>query len=167
MRLIALILFIATLSSTAFAEVTKSDAGGFIIQHTATVSKDTETVFTAMTQVGEWWNSSHTYSGDAGNMYIDQHCFCERWERNLVRHLNTAIWMQDSRLVFEGGLGPLKDFGLEGTMIWSLSPADDGGTTIAWKYYVNGFTDTDVVEFAPVVDGVLAEQFGNLTNFLK
>lgn len=168
MRYFTPALIAIALTATAQAEVVKSDASGFIIQHTATVAKDAETVFAAMTNdVGQWWSSAHTFSSDAGNMHIDQNCFCERWDRNLVVHLDTAMWLQNSSVTMEGGLGPLKGLGLDGTMIWSLSPADDDGTTISWKYYVNGFTDTDVVELAPVVDGVLAQQIEGLAAFLQ
>ncbi len=163
MRLITYLLLTLVASITVHAEVSKSATDGFIIEHKTTVTHDIATVFATMTdKVGDWWNPEHTYSGISNNLKIDKACFCERWDGNLVHHLDLAIWMENSKVVFEGGLGPLKDFGLDGTMIWSLDTDEDGGTTIHWKYYVNGFTDTDLAAFAPVVDSVLAEQFKRL-----
>ena len=51
------------------------------------------------------------------NMLIDSDCFCERWGANLVHHLDTVAWIENSKVVMEGGLGPLKELGLSGTMI--------------------------------------------------
>ncbi len=165
--LISILLAIIGLN-TAYAEVAKSSAEGFIIEQSVDVTTEPAAVFAVMTgKVGEWWNPEHTYSGVGANLQIDKRCYCERWDGNLVHHLNTAIWVENSKVVFEGGLGPLKDFGLDGTMIWSLLPNDSDGTTISWKYYVNGFTDTDLTALAPVVDSVLAEQLRRLQEHLN
>jgi len=67
----------------------------------------------------------------------------------------------------EGGLGPLKELGLGGTMIWSLVPNDNAGTTVTWKYHVYGFSETSLPELATAVDGVLKEQIERLAIYLK
>ncbi len=168
MRLFVCLFTVITLAGPAIGEVLKSDTGGFILQHSATVNKPPQTVFSTLTsEVGKWWNPEHSFSLDAGNMLVDQDCFCERWDGNLVVHLDTVIWMENSKVVLSGGLGPLKDLGLSGTMIWALKPIDAEQTVIAWKYYVNGFSDADLAGLAPVVDGVLAEQIGRLVDYLK
>lgn len=153
---------------TANAEVIKTASDGFIVQQTVTVHQDKSIVFNAMTnKLGEWWDPSHSFSGDAGNMLIDKECFCERWDENLVRHLNTTIWLEGSKVIMEGGLGPLKDLGLSGTMVWSLATDEDADTTITWKYHVYGFSETDLAELATGVDGVLKGQIDRLVNHLR
>lgn len=62
----------------------------------------------------------------------------------------------------QGGLGPLKELGLGGSMTWTLAENDDGGTTVNWKYHVYGFSETALAELATVVDGVLKEQIDRL-----
>jgi hypothetical protein len=168
MRLIISLLVTSLVSAMAQAELVKSTAEGFIVRHTATIESDVATVFRTMTNnVGTWWNPDHSFSGDAGNMRIDEQCFCERWGENLVRHLNTVIWREDSKVVMEGGLGPLKELGLNGTMIWALAASDDGTTTVNWKYHVYGYGDTDLITLATAVDGVLGEQIGRLQESIK
>ena len=163
MRLIITLLVTGFMASTAWAEILKSGDEGVIIQHKASVKGEKAEVFEAMTSgVGRWWSPDHTFSGDAGNMRIDEDCFCERWDGNLVRHLDTVIWMNGSQVIMEGGLGPLKSLGLSGTMIWSLTASDDGTTLVDWKYHVYGYSDTDLSALATAVDGVLAEQIGRL-----
>ena len=156
------------LTNPAYAELVKTADDGFIVKHSVNIASDKAAVFTTMTgKVGEWWNPDHSFSGDAGNMLIDAECFCERWGDNLVRHLNTEIWIEDSKVVMEGGLGPLKELGLAGTMIWSLASNEDADTTVTWKYHVYGFSETSVPELAVAVDGVLKEQIDRLASHLN
>jgi hypothetical protein len=168
MRLTISLLLTTMMSTAVHAEVMKSTDDAFIIGHSATVAGDMAMVFEAMTsRVGNWWNPDHSFSGDANNMQIDTSCFCERWDGNLVRHLNTVIWIENSKVVMEGGLGPLKELGLNGTMIWSLATSDDGGTTVNWKYHVYGYSETDMKALSAAVDGVLGEQIGCLVEYLE
>ena len=168
MRLMITLLMSGLMTTSAQAALVKSTAEGFIAQHTVTIKTDSAIVFETMTsKVGQWWNPDHSFSGNAGNMLIDDQCFCERWDGNLVRHLNTVIWMENSRVVMEGGLGPLKELGLSGTMIWTLTANDDATTTLNWKYHVYGYGDTDLGALATAVDAVLAEQIGRLTGALE
>lgn len=168
MRLIAGLLLLCLASTPALAEVVKSSDDGFIIRLGTTVANDRASVFETMTgEVGQWWNSDHSYSGDAGNLHIDKQCFCERWDGNVVRHMSTAMWMEGSRIILEGGLGPLMQNGLSGTMVWSLASGNDAGTSISWTYNVYGYSDTDMNALAEAVDGVLAEQLGRLAQVLN
>ena len=168
MRLINSLIFTLITLSTAQAAIIKSSEAGFIIEHSANVDQSNTSVFSNMTdQIDQWWNPDHSYSGNSTNMTLDQQCFCERWDDNLVFHLNTLTWIKNSQVVLQGGLGPLKDFGLQGTMIWSLVAPDENSTKITWKYYVNGLTDTDLVALAPVVDAVLAEQLSRLLKHIE
>jgi hypothetical protein len=167
MKIILCVVLISMMTSMVYADVIKSSDDGFIIQHSITVAHDKATVFKAMTSnVGQWWSPDHSFSGDAGNMSIDAVCFCERWGDNLVRHLDTTIWMENSKVVMEGGLGPLKELGLSGTMVWFLVSNENAGTTISWKYHVYGFSETGLAELATAVDGVLKQQIDRLVNHL-
>ncbi|MBT8071889.1 MAG: hypothetical protein HKP21_01820 [Xanthomonadales bacterium] len=168
MRLIISIFLTGMMTATAQAEVAVSGSEGFISQHHATVASNKAQVFEAMTAgLGQWWSSGHSFSGDAANMRLNKQCLCERWDNSLVHHLNTEIWIENSKVVLAGGLGPLKELGLSGTMIWSLAATDDGGTDINWKYHVYGFSQADLAALADAVDGVLAEQLGRLVKHLS
>jgi len=167
MRIFFCLLLACMLPAAALAEVTKSSSSGFIIQHSVTVSNDTARVFREMTEkVGSWWNPDHSFSANADALLIDESCYCERWGKNLVRHLDTTIWIENEKVVMHGGLGPLKELGLSGTMAWSLTPGEDAGTTISWKYNVFGYSETDLASLAVAVDGVLKEQIDRLAGHL-
>lgn len=167
MRMMFCLLFTCMISASIQADVIKSSSDGFIIQHSVIVAKDKTVVFQEMTEnIGSWWNPDHSFSGNAGAMLIDENCYCERWGNNLVRHLDTTFWIENEKVVMQGGLGPLKELGLSGTMIWSLTPGEDTGTTISWKYHVFGYSETDLPGLAVAVDGVLKEQIDRLVNHL-
>jgi hypothetical protein len=167
MHLIIATLLTALLSITAHAEVLNSNDAGFISQHVMTTATDKSTAFEAMTnKVGLWWNPDHSFSGDAANMQIDAQCFCERWGSNLVHHLNTEIWIENSKVVMAGGLGPLKELGLSGMMVWSLTTNEHEQTAVNWNYHVFGYSETDMQALASAVDAVLAEQLGRLADYL-
>jgi len=167
MRVLPCWLLICIISAPVQSEIKKTSSTGFIIQHSINVADDRTAVFQAMTQnIGAWWSPAHSFSGDADTMLLDKNCFCERWEDNLVRHLNTTIWIQNEKVVMHGGLGPLKELGLSGTMTWSLSQAENSMTTISWKYHVFGYSETDLPGLAVAVDGVLEQQINNLVRHL-
>lgn len=167
MRLIFYVLLTILVTTKTHAEVLKSSVDGFIIQHNTTVSGDVSDVFPEMTaKLGSWWSPDHSFSGDAGAMSVDENCFCERWGNNLVRHLDTTLWIENDKVVMQGGLGPLKELGLNGTMAWSLTPGEGSDTNIAWKYHVYGYSETDLVGLSVAVDGVLKEQIERLASHL-
>ncbi|GAB4121600.1 MAG: hypothetical protein Tsb0027_17890 [Wenzhouxiangellaceae bacterium] len=62
----------------------------------------------------------------------------------------------------QGGLGPLQELGLHGTMIWSLAASSERETVVHWKYFVAGVSDADLLALAPVVDAVLGGQIDRL-----
>ena len=65
--------------------------------------------------VGLWWDSSHTFSGNAENLSIDDKaggCFCENLENGgSVRHLEVVFVDPGKTLRMIGGLGPLSSDG--------------------------------------------------------
>jgi len=167
MRAIFCVFLTALISAEARAEVVKSSENGFIIEHNIIVSQSTTRVFPEMTgRLGAWWNPDHSFSGNSTALRVDAECFCERWGANLVHHLDTTIWIENEKVVMQGGLGPLKELGLSGSMTWSLAPSGDAGTVVAWKYHVFGYSEADLPGLAVAVDGVLKEQINRLAGHL-
>jgi hypothetical protein len=60
-----------------------------------------------------------------------------------------------------GGLGPLQDEAVAGTLTWRLK-AVPGGTEVTQTYQVAGHARAGLEKLAPIVDGVLAEQLSGL-----
>lgn len=156
----AAMLFAAQVGS---AELLVSRSDGFIIEQQRTLLATKTAVFDRMTAgLSSWWDADHSFSGDAGNLRLDRDCLCEAWGDSLVRHLDVKSWLQGDKVIMQGGLGPLKELGLHGTMIWSVAASSERETVVHWKYFVAGVSDADLLALAPVVDAVLGGQMDRL-----
>lgn len=165
----------------ATAEVERLDAGGFTVALERTIAAEPKEVYAALTRrVSEWWEGSHSWSGDAANLYLDATpggCFCERLENGgWVEHLRVIYLAPGREIRMRGSLGPLMDLGLIGTMTWRLDPVETEagepgtaatGTRFTWRYVVQGHVDGGVERLAPVVDRVNATQLDRLAGLLS
>jgi hypothetical protein len=120
--------------------------------------------------VGDWWNSAHTFSGDAHNLTIEEKamgCFCEKLPNGGgVRHLEVINFAPGKTLVLSGGLGPLQSIAATGNMSFQLSAAS-GGTKLEVTYAVVGYLAAGMNALAGPVDGVLMEQVTRLKNYIE
>ena len=158
-------------SATAQVSAPQLSSTGFLVRHTATIAAPPARVYDALVrQVGSWWHSDHTFSGDARNLSIDARpggCFCEKLkEGGGVEHMRVVYAAPGERLRMSGALGPLQASGLAGSLTWSLA-ATPGGTTIELSYSVGGFLAGGFEKMAPAVSGVLEEQLRRLKLFVE
>ncbi|MCG7531238.1 hypothetical protein MHM98_07710 [Psychrobium sp. MM17-31] len=162
MRSFLLTIFLFT-SLASNAEVTKQTANGFEITNSVKVSADTSQSYQQFLKVGQWWHDSHTYSGKAANMTLDieSGCFCERWDNNIVRHMNIVMAQPNKQQVWRGGLGPLQTLAASGALIWQFKAVDNKTTAISYTYKVHGDIG-DVKMWSKAVDGVLTQQLTRL-----
>jgi uncharacterized protein YndB with AHSA1/START domain len=120
--------------------------------------------------VGDWWNSMHTFSGDAHNLSIDGKaagCFCEKLPGGgSVRHMEVVYADPGKKLVFSGALGPLQSIAATGSMTMQLSPAGEG-TKLTVVYTVTGYLPAGMNTWAAPVDSVLTEQFTRLKSLIE
>lgn len=167
----ALCIVSCVISTNTMAEVTHSSEHSFISSHSFHVNTDIKQSFTDLTEnIGQWWHSDHTYSGDASNMTLEAKaggCFCERWGNNEVQHLRVVMSRPPQQLRLVGGLGPLQQEAVNGVMDWQLSSTDDGKTKINMTYKVSGARPGSLAEWAAPVDQVLALQFEQLKKHLS
>lgn len=154
----------------AAAEVTDSAANGFTTVNSLVVAADRPAAWAAAIDVGRWWSSAHTMSGDATRMTIEpraQGCFCESLGQEAgVVHLTVMSVMPGTSLRLSGGLGPLGLMGVYGNMTWDFEDAD-GGTRIRFKYAVGGYMDGGLARIAGPVDAVLGEALGRLKSYIE
>lgn len=170
MRKAALLVLVLCLPPIAPAEVTNSAANGFTTINHVVVAADTGTAWKAAVEVGRWWSSAHTISGDAARLTIDprvQGCFCESLgTRAGVVHLTITSVMPGASLRLSGGLGPLGLLGVYGNMTWDFEEAE-GGTRIRFKYAVGGYMDGGLDQYADPVDAVLGEALARLASYIE
>ena len=169
-RLAALALAAAAASSFASAEVVDAAENGFTVRETVLVSAPPAKAWAALVDVGKWWSSEHSFSGDAANLSLDpkpQGCWCEKLPGGGgVRHMTVIYASAPKLLRFEGGLGPLQAIGAGGSMSWKLDPAEKG-TTFELRYTVGGYHPGGFAQLAPIVDGVLKAQVERYKRFVE
>ena len=165
MRIIAL-LVTAAFGTPALAEVKSVTPAGFEVESKAVVAATPAETYAMLGRVGEWWNSSHTYSGDAANMGLELRaggCFCERIpaDGGTIEHGRIVYARPGDTLRVQGGLGPLQAEAALGTLTWALKAAP-GGAEVTQTYVVGGYIRGGADKLAPIVDQVLAEQLAGL-----
>jgi uncharacterized protein YndB with AHSA1/START domain len=144
------------------AEVVEVSETGFTVKEAVTVSVPPEKAYAYFVAIGKWWDSAHTYSGDAANLSIDarpQGCYCEKLaDGGGVRHLTVVFVSPGKRLSLVGGLGPLQSMGVTGSMTITFAPAEKG-TAVTLRYVVGGHNAGGFQEISAGVDAVLRAQF--------
>jgi uncharacterized protein YndB with AHSA1/START domain len=155
----------------AKAAVADASANGFTIKLTLNVQASPDDVYREFVRnVGDWWDSSHTFSGNSHNLTIDDKaagCFCEKLpDGGGVRHMEVAYAAPGKQLVLQGGLGPLQSLAVTGSMTIKFSPAD-GGTKLEMAYSVVGYLPAGMNTLAAPVDGVVTGLFTRLKNFAE
>lgn len=160
------------LSGPAQAEVRSVEREGFVIQISQDVAATPDAVFAAFTRPADWWDSAHSWSGDAGNMRMDARaggCWCETLRQDgSVEHGRIVSYNPTGRsLVMDSLLGPLLTMGQSGRMHWRVESGDaEGRSRILWTYRVgmlpSGNPAQDAV-LAAAVDNVLRQQVARLS----
>ena len=156
---------------TAAAEVTDRSAAGFTSRTVVSVSGSPERAFRAVVDdVGSWWDSAHTWSGDAGNLWLTANpggCFCETLANGggaahaVVNHVVTGEMLR-----MTGALGPLQEHAVAGTLTWQFAKAPQGAT-ITLTYSVGGYFPGGLEKIAGPVDQVISGQLARLKAYLE
>ena len=159
------------LAQAAQSEVTDAAANGFTTVTEVVVDASRGAAWdAAIGQVGQWWSSDHTISGDAARLSIDavpQGCFCETLgEQAGVVHLTVTMVNPTVLLRMTGGLGPLGLMGVDGNMTWEFDDVPDG-TRVRFTYAVGGYRDGGLNQIADAVDYVIGEALLRLKNFAE
>jgi hypothetical protein len=149
-------------SGAAQAEVVSSGPNGFHVRQAMQLVVPQEVAFAAFGRVGSWWNKAHTYSGDSANLSLSLSpggCFCERLPGGGgIEHMRVTYVDPGKRAVLTGSLGPLLYDATIGSMDLQFEKIA-GGTRVTMNYRVAGFANGGAEKMAPLVDGVLADQF--------
>ena len=165
--LFAWLIFAAEVS----AEVTDAGTGGFTTVNEVIVDASNDVVWrAAIADVGAWWNSDHTVSGDASRLSISavpQGCFCESLGAGAgVVHLTVTMVNPGVVIRLTGGLGPLGLMGVNGNMTWEFEDVE-GGTKVKFTYAVGGYRAEGLDGIAGPVDFVIGEALGRLKSYVE
>ena len=169
--LVCLICASAVYSASSEATVVNADVNGFTVANQVSISADRISVYkAAIENIGSWWHSDHTFSGDAANLYFDarvQGCFCESLGQGAgLVHMTITFINPGVMLRLTGGLGPLGLMGVAGNMTWEFDESDEG-TTVKLNYAVGGYMEGGLDSIAGAVDGVLIEAMTRLKSYVE
>jgi len=153
------------------ADVLEATPGGFELKTTVAIAAPRTRVYdTLVNAVGRWWDPQHTYTGDAKNLSIEPRpggCFCERLpDQGGVQHAMVVLVIPGKTLRLVGGLGPLQQSGIHGTLTWELADRD-GSTEATLSYSVGGYRQGGLQALAPPVDSVIGAQLRRLKSFVE
>lgn len=157
--------FLACLALPAQGEVEEVDDLGFVSQHEIDIGAPPARVFEALTEeIGGWWDSAHTHSGDALGLTLDERCLCESLpDAGFVVHLQVDFWRPGKTLRLSGGLGPLQALGVAGSMTFAFT-ATEAGTRLSYRYAVSG---RGAGAWAEPVDRVQLGQLERLARYVE
>ena len=163
MKWLVIAAFLAAPTLARVEVVAPSDVG-FEIRHVVEVNAAPAKVRAAALDIGRWWSSEHTFSGQAANLSIDTAgCFCERLPGGIVRHMMVVYSAPDALRMF-GGLGPLQTEGASGHLSLEFGKTSDPGRTkLTLSYVVGGYARGGLAKtWAGPMDTVLGEQVARL-----
>lgn len=174
--------FVAAVLSTrapaARAEIVTRSENGFVVRITGEVTAPPVEAWKTILTPAQWWQSQHTFSGDAANLTLDPAiggCFCEVLPRGEgapaaqkpggVQHMRVIYIEPPRALRLSGALGPLQSEALAATMTITIKPTEKG-SRILFEYVVGGFMRYKADDIAPAVDRMLTAQLVSLSSKL-
>ncbi len=171
LKALAVSLIASLIATQANGDVLDAAPGGFTISYQTEISAARIDVYNAaVDNIGDWWSDDHTYTGNAGNMYLEaktQGCFCEKLgDSGGVVHLIVTFVDPGEMLRLTGGLGPLGLMGVNGNMTWEFTDSEEG-TIVTLNYALGGYMAGGLDSIAEAVDGVLVEQMTSLKAFVE
>ncbi len=163
--LVASVAWILMPQTAVLAEVKSKAPDGFQIRiDRKSAESPQETMKVLVHRFNEWWDASHSYSGDPKNLSMDlqQRCMLEQLpDGGFVRHMEIVFYQPGKLLRLSGGLGPLQGMGVQGALTFSLE-SNGQGTQIRLTYNVAGAELMQLDQVAAAVDQVLTEQMDRL-----
>ena len=171
MRQTLCVLALLTAAGSVNAKVVDSQANGFEVSETVEIGAPAGKVWDALNQIGSWWDSEHSFSGNAKNMSIELKpggCFCESLPGGGgVGHMMVAYVRPDTVVRLSGALGPLQSTGASGHMTWTLKETARHSTLFTLTYDVGGYAIGGLGKWAAPVDKVLGQQAARLKQYVE
>lgn len=161
----------AVLSSTsARAGVVDLADNGFEVQETVHIAAPPDRVYESIIVPGRWWNSDHSFSGNAANMTLDAKaggCWCEALPGGgSALHMIVVYALPGKTLRLRGALGPFQSLAVDGVLNWSLK-GDATGTDVTLDYRIGGYAKGGFADLSQAADGVLRGQVERLKTFVE
>jgi hypothetical protein len=156
---------ILSCATTASAEVVAVGGSGFQVVQKAHVAGTAAALYEALLAPNRWWESTHTYSGDARRLTLDARaggCWCETLpDGGSAQHMIVTYVSPGKALRLRGALGPLQAMGVDGSLTMTVARVE-GGADLTLTYAVGGYSREGFEDIAKGVDAVLGRQVARL-----
>lgn len=155
------------LAGPAAADVVERGADHFVLRYDVALEAGPEDFIDALEHIGEWWNPSHTYSGDARNLNLALDpgtCFCEVLpDGSTFEHGAVYEYDPGTGVLIHAALGPLK--GKAEVYDWSIGwTGANRGSELVMTYVIRG---EGLGAMADDVDAVMGDQFRRMVHFIE
>ena len=155
-------------ATPASAAVLGATDNGFEIQQSVNLVVPQSEAYNSFGKIGQWWNSEHTYSGEASRLTMPLRagsCFCETLDGGGgIEHMRVTFVQPGERVLLTGSLGPLLYEATIGVMDVKFERIA-GGTRVTMNYRAAGFAKGGAAAMAPLVDQVLGDQMKRYRTF--
>lgn len=156
---------LALAATTAQAEVVERSANRFVLRYAVPVDATAHDIRMALVDLPVWWDSAHTYSGDAANLSLDLSpggCWCERLANGSdFDHARTVLVDEDGAR-FAAPFGPLRGHTERADLAVSW-PLVSGYRQLTWDFVIEG---EGIGAMADGVDAVMAAGFARFVAHL-
>lgn len=154
----------------AHAAVTDSQPTGFAVEESAHIAAPPDKVYAALLEPAKWWNSRHTFSGNAANLMLDAKaggCLCETLPNGgSALHLTVVDAEPGSTLRFRGAMGPFQEQGVDSALTFTLK-ADGAGTDLTLDNNVGGYMKGGFGKWPALADAMLADLVEHLKRYVE
>ncbi len=154
------------LAAPASAEIMSRTPDSFTLRYAGSVGVGRGDVFGVITSISQWWDGTHTYSGDAANLTLGLEvggCFCEALPDGTTFEHGRVTVFDDDHLTLNAPLGPLKGRATRADLTFSWPENEallaDDETGVVIIFVVEG---PGVGAFADAVDTVMLSQHERL-----
>jgi arylsulfatase A-like enzyme len=146
----------AAFAGEARAEVVRQWDTGFAIRHVVEAPVRADRAYAALGEVGRWWSSAHTYSGDAPKALTLEMkpggCFCEALAGGGVAHGTVVLaWPAQGMLRLDAALDVFLDrlAQIPGGVLVVLT-ADHGGSDFVERLHDHGYPHARRADMAAI-----------------
>ncbi len=127
-------------ASPASAEVVSRSADGFTLRFALGVEAAPEDVVSAVSELPQWWDPAHTYTGDASNLSLafqEGGCWCEKLADGTVFEHAVLTGITADRVTMNAALGPLHDKATKAELTFGSGP-ENRGRLVTIDFVVEG-----------------------------
>lgn len=127
-------------AAPASAEVVSRSADGFVLRFAVGVEAAPEDVVTAVSELPQWWDPAHTYTGDSANLSLafeEGGCWCETLADGTVFEHALVTGITADRVTMDAALGPLHDRATKAELTFGSGP-ENRGRLVTIDFVVEG-----------------------------